>query len=258
MHDNQQKITAVIIAKNEEANIGRTLIALKNKVDEIIVCDTGSTDNTVQIAQKEGATIVSLIWEGYAVTKNKANQLAKNDWILSIDADEVLSESLAEEIRCLEVQKGQVYAFDRLNYFAQKYVRAWSPDWKIRIFHRGDVCWQGNWVHEKLEWESKMTIVRLKNKLYHYSYTSTQDYYERMERYTDLAAKSLWEQGKKPNFIKRYLGAYWVFFKFFIIKGSWRDGSFGWQMARLGKIAHQEKYKKLLDLWKKNLHFSDK
>ena len=147
-----QKLTAVIITHNVAGTIGDCLAAIQEVAGEILVLDSFSDDGTVEICRQYGATLVPQEWLGYSATKNLGNSLARHDWILSIDADEVLSDELVNSLKNLTPEDGVVYALDRLTNYCGKWIRhsGWYPDWKVRLFNRNDVQWQGEFVHETL------------------------------------------------------------------------------------------------------------
>ena len=170
------KISAVIITYNESANIARCISSLKNVVDEVIVSDSNSTDETKNIAEHLGAKVFIRNFEGYGATKNLANYQATNDWILSIDADEELDEHLADNITRIKkhLEKNTVYECQRLNNYCGKWIKhgGWYPDKKVRLFNKQHVKWDLAEVHETLEIPEQYNKQLLNGKLLHYSYTS--------------------------------------------------------------------------------------
>ncbi len=226
MDQRRSDIAAVIITLNEEENVRACLEALSKVISEIIVLDSHSTDNTVKIAASFGAIVHSMDWLGYAQTKNKGNQLAKADWILSIDADEVLSPALIQSLAGLSLNEGTVYSLDRLTNFAGYWIRhsGWYPDWKPRLFHKKEVCWSGDYVHETLLIPATFNKVRLKGKLWHYSYKSLEDHAVRAEKYCRLAAQKMFAAGKKAGPVKRWLAPPVRFIRTFLLKGGILDG----------------------------------
>ena len=228
------KLSAVVITKNEAANIERCIKALQQITTDIIIVDAFSTDATVAIAHQMGATVVQKKWVGYGFNKNIGNQLAQYNWILSIDADEVLSPELITSIQNLSPQLHTVYTLNRLVNFGGQWVRhsGWHPDWKVRLFNRKEVQWEEEaLVHERLLIPEKFNIQPLEGLLYHYSYHDDADHWQRIERYAQLAAQQLAADGKRASFIKLYLSPLARFFRTFFLKKGFLDGYLGWKIS---------------------------
>ena len=228
-------VTAVIISHNEEDRIGACIASVIDIVDEVLVIDSHSTDNTRQVALDLGARVESIDWKGYGGSKNYGNQLAKNDWILSLDCDEACSSELCDELRGLKLDPSIAYQIDRYNYYLGHRVRfsGWSPDWVLRLFHRSAYRWNDNMVHEKLESTSVPSYRKLKGYLEHNSYRSEEEHKTKTEKYAALKAKSWIRNGKSPGWLKVFFGAGFKAFYSFIIKGGFRDGSIGWKIAKM-------------------------
>ena len=227
------KLSAVIISKNEADRIAQCLSSLKGLTDDIIVVDSGSTDGTVELAESYGAKVFDLEWKGYGPTKNWGNERAQHDWIISLDADEWLSEDLKKEILNTELVNGNVYMMDRQNIYLGKEINhsGWSPDWVLRIFNRKDVLWNDNLVHEKLIVPSGTKKIKLKNKLMHNSYRSREDHMEKIEKYARLKAESWINKKNHPGSLKRLIGPFAKAFSSYVLKLGFLDGSAGWQIA---------------------------
>ncbi len=247
-------LTAVVIARNEAHQIERCLGALKQVANEIVLVDSGSTDNTAVLARLLGANVVEYNWQGYAQNKNYGNALAQSDWILSIDADEVLSEELIQSIQQLQVSENEVYALDRINNYCGTWVKysGWYPDWKPRIFNRKQVQWQGDFVHETLFVPSYFKMIKLKGKLWHYSYNSPQDHIRKVSEYAGLSAKSLFQKGKKSSFFKIWFYPIIRFLKTYLLKLGFLDGRAGLSISRYDAYLVHLKYKQLKALHAKN------
>ena len=170
------KISAVIITFNEERNISRCIQSLVDVVDEIIVVDSFSKDKTEEICLANNVQFIQREWNGYSETKNFANSQAKNDWVLSLDADEALSADLKTSILTLKKEelKGS-YSFNRLTNYCGMWVKfgGWYPDNKTRLFNRLEGKWTGL-IHENLEFSSATQTSLLKGDCLHYSYYSVQ------------------------------------------------------------------------------------
>ena len=240
-------VSAVIIAHNEAENIGRCLAPLVGLVAEILVIDGHSTDATAAIAAQHGATVLPKDWAGYSATKNWGNAQAKYDWILSLDADEVVSDALAASLRAAALTPGRAYALDRLTNYCGTWVRhsGWYPDWKVRLFDRRAARWRGEYVHERLELDAGTEIIRLTGELLHYSYKNRADHRARIERYTTLAAQELHAKGKRIPFWKPLLSPAARFVRTYFVKSGWRDGATGWHISRENARMVRLKYRKV-------------
>lgn len=228
-------ISAVILSKNEADRIGRCIKSLIHIVDEIIVVDSGSTDDTINIAKSLGAKVISTEWKGYGETKNFGHHQTQNDWILSIDSDEFLSDKLANEIKALKKTDKLIYSLNRSNIYMGKEIRhsGWSPDWVLRLFNKTDVWWNTNLVHEKLMFPQDFAVQKLSRKLMHDSYRSMEDHKAKTDKYAMLKARSWIEAGKSPSFLKRYFGSSFKAFHSYVIKAGFLDGKEGRQISKM-------------------------
>ena len=179
--------------------------------------------------------------------------MAQHDWILSIDSDEVLSEELIDTLNKVELKNGQVYSLDRLTNFCGKWIynSGWYPEWKVRMFNREEVKWQGDYVHETLDIPANFLTVKLNGKLFHYSYKDKEDHLNRIKKYARLSAQERFEKGKKASFTKMWLSPIARFFRTYFIKKGFLDGKEGflisWRSAYMVKL----RYSILHDLWQK-------
>ena len=191
-------------------------------------------------------------WINYTVNKNYANSLAKNDWILSVDADEVLSDELINTLQTLKPVNSKVYLLDRISNYCGIWIKygSWYPDWKVRLFNKKDVLWKGDFVHETLNIPSDFEYVRLKGKLLHYSYKTEQEFEERLNKYANLAAEDLFSKSKKASFFKRYFSPIIRFLRDFIFKKGFLDGKTGYKIALGNASAVYRKYQILKKLRK--------
>jgi glycosyltransferase involved in cell wall biosynthesis len=250
--NHQSLFSAVIISHNEARTIGQCVEALRKVCDEVLVLDSQSTDGTIEICEKLGARVVQQQWLGYSKTKNLGNQMARHDWILSIDSDEILSDELIETLRQLKPEQGKVYALDRVTEFEGKWVwhSGWYPEWKPRLFDRRQVEWQGDFVHETLRMPADTKVVRLKGKLFHYSYKDTDDHLRRLEKYARLGAEGQFAAGKKVTFVKRYLAPAARFVRGFFLKKGFLDGRIGLEICRREAAMVRRRYEILNELWR--------
>ncbi|MBN4066054.1 glycosyltransferase family 2 protein [Candidatus Amoebophilus asiaticus] len=187
------KISAVIITFNEERNISRCIESVMRVADEVLVVDSFSSDNTKAICEALKVRFVQNQWEGYSRQKNYGNSIASHDYILSLDADEVLSEELINSIIREKANLEGAYQFNRLNNYCGKWIKhcGWYPDKKLRLFKRDEAHWKGDYVHETIQLKSGTKIKHLHGDLYHFSFSSVNDHLMRINKYATLAGKEL-------------------------------------------------------------------
>lgn len=246
-------ISAVIITKNEENSLERCLFSLREIVDEILILDSFSTDGTEAIAQKFGARFLPQEWLGYAATKNKGNELASGDYILSLDADEALSEELRTSLLRVKSELKGCYSFNRLNHYAAKPIRrcGWYPDRKMRLFPKGKANWQGDFVHEEIVKDRDLEETWLEGDLLHYTYSDIADHVARSNRYSSLAAKQIAASSKGGLRIRAYFSAALRFLKVYFLKMGFAEGFYGLMIARVNSREVWLKYMKALEIRKK-------
>ncbi|MGE3802686.1 MAG: glycosyltransferase family 2 protein [Candidatus Kapaibacterium sp.] len=244
-------LSVVLITLNEEVNLRRTLPPLTQVSENIVVVDAMSSDATLEVCREHGAEVTQRPWEGYSKAKNFGASLAKHDWILSIDADEVLSDELIATLRELHPTLGKAYALDRITNYAGKWIKhsGWYPDWKVRLYHRDRAEWVGDFVHEELRLLPNTEVVRLPGKLYHYSYTSSEDHLNRIERYANLSAKKMKASGRKWKRSQALLSPFARFLRTYFLKLGVLDGSEGWKISRRNSYMVRLKYQRLRKLW---------
>ncbi len=239
------KITATIIARDEERGIGRAVRSVAF-CDEVLVVDSGSTDRTVEIAAHLGATVHSRDWPGYAAQKNRAAALARHDWILSIDADEEVSPELARSIRALR-KRGPSHAgydFPRLARYCGRWIRhsGWYPDRKVRLYRRDLGSWVGDYVHESVRLSVRPG--HLYGDLLHFTCDSLEEHRARVEHYTNLAADGLRARKEGVPAWRMLLSPVHSFFKAYVIQRGFLDGSQGFTIARMAALYVYLKYAK--------------
>jgi glycosyltransferase involved in cell wall biosynthesis len=243
-------ITGVVICYNEEKNIERCLKSLEGIVEEIIVVDSLSTDRTKTICNAfPNVKFIEQSWLGYAGQKNFANEKARFDFILSIDADEALSDELRKSI--LQLKRSDVavptaYKMNRLNQYCGTWIKhgGWYPDKKVRLFHKS-VKWAGEYVHETLSFPSEAKIVFLKGDILHYTCSTVSEHVSQIEKFTTLAAQELFEKGEKASLFAIGLLPKWKFFTDYILKLGILDGRIGYQLCKISAFAVYLKYVKL-------------
>lgn len=238
-------LSVVIITKNEERNIAECLKSVSFAA-EIIVLDTGSTDRTVEIAREHGARVEQALWEGFGLAKERALKYATREWALSLDADERISAELAQEIRQATEQSAiDGFEIPRLTNFVGRWIRhsGWYPDYVLRLFKRERGRFSPAQVHERVILSGPSA--RLKHPLLHYSYRSIEDYISRMNRYTSLAARELFEKGERFSLWQPLVKPPAILFKRYIIKFGFLDGWAGAEIAILSAVYVFLKYTKL-------------
>lgn len=244
------RISAVIITLNEERNIQRCLDSLMPVVDEVVVVDSYSTDATQKLCASYPVRFVSCPWEGYAATKNYANSLATNDWVLSIDADEALSPELAQSILQLknEQLEGKAFSMNRRMNYCGRWIRhgGWYPDTKTRLFDRRNVHWTGK-IHETLALPPDTSVVHLKGDLLHYSFYTPEEHKRQMEKFAQLSADEAIEKGKTTNYLAAALHTGWKFVRDYIIKAGFLEGGDGFSICKTNAYGVWCKYTKIIE-----------
>ena len=246
-------ISVVIIAKNEAHIIGQTLLSLHGLTDDIVVVDNGSTDGTQAICKKYSAKVIETIWQGYGPTKNIGIDAAKYDWILNLDADEAIDETLKQELLQLPLQNDdEVFEMWFKNFFIGKWIRhgEWGSDKHVRLFNRKKIRWNDAAVHENLTLSSSTTRTSLKGHILHYTAHSAEQYEQKTESYAQLNARKYFEKGKKPSLLKQYFSPAFSFFQNYIMRLGFLDGGAGFIIARNTSRYTWLKYKYLRQLHK--------
>lgn len=244
-------ISAVIITKNEAQNIARCIQSLLPVVDEVIVVDSESTDNTYQIAQDLGAQVVTQPFLGYGAQKNFAIGLATCEYILSLDADEFLSLELQAELLGLKDQlTTKAYTVARRNHISRKWVRhaGWYPDRKLRLFPKTAGTWVGQYVHEAVQLSPNTETEGLENDLMHHAYHSHRAMQVQQVRFAELAARSYYEQGRHVTPVAVYAKAVWSFVNTYLIRAGFMDGKLGFFVSKETARYTFLKYKKLREM----------
>jgi glycosyltransferase involved in cell wall biosynthesis len=239
------KISATIITFNEQANIARAIESLRC-CDEVVVVDSGSNDRTVEIATNLGARVLEMQWRGYAGQKNFASESATHDWILSLDADEALSESLDAEI--MRIKKNgpafDGYTMPRMAQYLGRWIlhSGWYPDRKLRLFNRTKASWVGEFVHESVT--VRGSIGHLESAILHYSCESLSEHLRMMDRYTTLAAQQIIAEKKRVGWAELLLDPPWTFFRSLVIQRGFLDGMEGLAIAYMAALYNFLKYAK--------------
>lgn len=220
------KLSVVIITKNEEYFIAD---AIKSSLfaDEVIILDSGSIDRTCEIAKELGAKVYQNEWLGFGPQKNRAVELAKNNWVFVLDSDERITEELKDEIvTTLKEPQFNGYFIARLNNFFGKNIKNCGlyPDYSIRLFNKNYGKFNDVSVHESVQLTSK--AAHLKNHMIHLAYESIEEFIQKQNRYSSL-------NHKKKSLIKAIINPYWTFFKLYILKKGFLDGWHGFVISKL-------------------------
>jgi glycosyltransferase involved in cell wall biosynthesis len=239
------EISATIVTLNEERNIARAIESL-TCADEVLVVDSGSTDETREIAKRMGARVVEEPWRGYAGQKNYAAGCAAYDWILSIDADESLTADLAAEILALKNNgiRFDGYSFPRLALYLGRWIRhsGWYPDRKLRLYDRRKAEFAGDFVHESVRVNG--STGELHGDLLHFTCNSLSEHLRTLDRYTSLAAKEVAARGKPVALTKLALDPAWTFVRTYILQRGFLDGPQGLAIAWMAALYRFLKYAK--------------
>jgi glycosyltransferase involved in cell wall biosynthesis len=243
-------ISAVVITFNEGHHLEKCLRALQQVADEIIVVDSYSTDNTVEVAKDCGATVFQQNWKGYSEQKNDGNSMAKYNWILSIDADEVLDSELIESISNWKKNAPTPAAFKRMTNYCGRFIKhgGWYPDIKTRVFNKTQAKWEGT-IHEILPNINKEDVSVLNGHCLHYSYYTVEQHYAQADKFTSIQALDLFNKGKKSPLFKRIFSPFAKFCTDYFFRLGFLDGRAGFIIARISAYATHLKYKKLHEHW---------
>lgn len=248
-----QKLSVVIICKNEERQIGRCLESLSGLTDDIVVLDNGSTDDTKSIVRKAGVRLIEETWEGFGKTKNKATQLAKYDWVLNLDADESIDMELKDSLLNLPLNdEREVFEIKFKNFLGDKYLRfgEWGGDKHIRLFNRTHVNWNEAIVHESLSLSPAIKVSKIKGYVLHYTAKDAAEFAGKMLHYALLNAEKYSSQGVKGSWLNLCLAPMFSFIKYYIFRLGFRDGLPGFICARMSSYYTFVKYARLLELTK--------
>lgn len=239
------KVSAVIITLNEEANISRAVRSVA-WADEILVIDSGSTDRTVEIAESVGSRVVHRNWTGFSDQKQFGTDEAKHDWILSLDADEVVSDDLRTEVGALaDAATYAGFRIPRLSFYMDRPIRhsGWYPDLQLRLFDRRRARWNGALIHESVVADG--TVGRLKSELLHFSVENAAHHHRMIgERYAPLAAEQMFASGRRTGPLKIAFAGPAAFIRSYVLKLGFLDRLPGFAIARFA--AHHAFLKHLM------------
>ncbi len=241
-------LSAVLITRNAASQLDACLASLAF-ADEILIVDSSSTDGTREIAARRGARVLEKEWLGFGRQKQYAVDEAKHDWVLCLDADEQVSAELAASIAAaLAAPASPVYRMARCNRFLGRWLRHGEgyPDWSTRLFDRRKARWSDDPVHEKVLYA--VTPGMLQGDLLHESAESLEQYLDKQNRYTTLAAKQLCEQGRDAGIANLLFSPLVRFVKFYFFHLGFLDGAAGLVHISIGCMNSFMKYAKLIEL----------
>ena len=226
-----QSISVIIITLNESLKIQACLESVK-WADEIIIVDSGSIDNTVEICKKYTDNVHVMDWPGFGPQKNRALAHVTCDWVLSIDADEYVTPKLKEEIqRVIDNNNFEIYDIPRLSSFCGKYLHhgGWRPDYVTRLFKRKSASFSSDLVHERLVFEAKKR--KLKESLTHTSIDDLDSMLSKVNAYSTAGTQRILDKGKQVGLFSALSHGFWIFFRTYFLRLGFLDGKEGFIMA---------------------------
>ncbi|HBS88418.1 MAG: glycosyl transferase [Bacteroidetes bacterium GWF2_38_335] len=247
------QISAVIITYNEELNIERCIKSLHGIADDIVVVDSFSTDHTEEICKKLEVRFITHAFEGHIEQKNWAITQARFPHVLSLDADEALSDELRDSILMVKNDwKYEGYRFNRLTNYCGKWIKhtGWYPDKKLRLWDSRKGCWTGENPHDRYELTEGCTQGYLKGDLYHYSYYTIEDHINQVNKFTKIAALAAYKKGKRSNILKILIKPLWKFLYDYFGRAGFADGYYGFIISMISSHATFLKYVKIKELQK--------
>ncbi len=243
------KVSVTVITRNEATHIAAALESV-SWADEIIVVDAESTDDTVAIARRFTDRVFVRAWPGYVEQKNHAASLASHDWILSLDADELVVPALAGEIRALisGASPHVAYRIPRVSWYLGRWIRTtdWHPDHQLRLYDRRAARWTGRYVHEALT--ATGSIGQLHGELQHFPYRDLADHLETINRYTSDAARQMYESGRRAHVLQLAGHPPLAFLRNYVVRGGFRDGVTGLIISAMNAYYVFLKFAKLWEL----------
>ena len=242
------KISACIISYNEENKIEDCLKSLDGIVDEIIIVDSLSTDRTLEISKKYTNKIYDQKFLGHVEQKNLAVSKASNDWILSLDCDERVTDELKQSILAIknDLQQADAYKMARRTFYVYRWLNyCWYPDQKIRLFNKKSARWAGTNPHDHVEVDGEK-IKLLKGDLLHYSFNSISEHIQTLDSFTEIGANEIIRKNKKVSIISPWTHGLWTFLKLYVFKRGFMDGYAGLVVAVISGMHAFIKYNKVL------------
>lgn len=243
------QLSAAIITLNEERNIVRCLESLRGIADEVVVVDSFSTDRTEALCKGFGARFIQHRFAGYATQKNFAMQSARHDFVLSLDADEALSDELRDSIVAVKNNwNADGYYFNRLTNYCGKWIRhcGWYPDRKMRLVDRRMASWGGGEVHEKIIMRQGARTGFLKGDLLHYSYCSVSEHIRQQKYFSELAAREAFGRGRRFARIQLMLNPLYTFIRKYFLQLGFLDGYYGLVISFISAKGNYWKYAQIV------------
>jgi glycosyltransferase involved in cell wall biosynthesis len=244
------KVSVTLITHNESANIDAALASVA-WADERLVVDAESTDDTVARARHAGARVLVRPWPGYAAQKNFAASAAEHDWILSLDADERVSEPLGSEIRAVltETPRHGGFRIPRVTWYLGHWIRStdWYPDHQLRLYDRRLGSWSDRRVHESVHVRLG-TVGLLSAEILHYAYRDLSDHLHRIDYYTTLAAEQMYAEGRRTSAFALLVHPPMALLRNLILRGGMRDGTVGLVVSTMNSYYV---FLKLAKLWQR-------
>jgi glycosyltransferase involved in cell wall biosynthesis len=224
-------LSVAIISRNEERRIAQCLESVRTIAQEIIIVDSGSTDNTVKIAESMGARVYSEEWKGFVAQRNSVLEKCSCEWVLFLDCDEVLSNNLSKNIaEAIRNDDCNGYKLKYVSFFMGRWIKhAWGMDWHTRLIRRGKAEWTGHDVHETLNCQGP--VRNLDGIAYHYTYVSYEQHLTKGIHYAKLGATSLCSRGKKIRLYMLIVNPVWSFLKHYVVKLGFWDGVQGFVIS---------------------------
>jgi glycosyltransferase involved in cell wall biosynthesis len=243
-------LSAVVITHNEEENLPEALRSVAF-CDEIVVVDSGSSDETREKAQAAGARVIlNQPWPGFAAQRNVAVDAARHDWVIALDADERVALPLRDEIQSRRARGFDCagYRIPRVAFYLGRWVRAtdWYPDPQVRLFDRTRARWEGAHVHESVRVRGK--VGRLRSDMEHHPYVDIADHMRKIDRYTTLWAQQAFEAGRRTGILEMAGNGFWTFLRNYVLKRGFVLGSAGFTISVLNSYYTYTKLAKLQEL----------
>ena len=244
-------LSVIIITKNEEHDI-RDCLESVTWADEVIILDSGSTDNTLRIAKEYTDKVYSSVdWQGFGIQKNRVLAYASSDWVLSLDADERVGDALRQEIqKAIKSENIFIFKMPRLSSYCGKFIRhsGWWPDYVIRLFKRGEASFSDDLVHERLVFEADAN--KLTAPLVHITYKDLNEVIVKINHYSSLGAKNSYQKGKRGSLASAIIHGIWAFIRTYIFRAGFLDGAEGFMLAISNAETTYYRYLKLFYLSK--------
>jgi glycosyltransferase involved in cell wall biosynthesis len=247
----QIQLSVVIITFNEEKNIERCLASVVDVADEIVVVDSYSTDKTKEICNEHEVRFIENKFDGHIEQKNFAITQAKNQFVLSLDADEALTEELQQAIIQIKNNwQADGYSFNRLTNFCGTWIKhcGWYPDKKLRLWDTAKGKWGGDNPHDKVMMNKGASITHVNLDILHYSFYTIEQHLKQIDFFTDISSKAAFEKGKTSNGFTIFYKATFKFFRDYILKLGFLDGYHGYVVCKNSAHAKRLKYMKLREL----------